>query len=336
MSGPPDILTAAFDSVPDGMLIVDEAGRVLMANAAARRLFPVLEKDARLGDCLSLDDAGVRALLRPLKAMTGQVPISLPVRLASGDVERLQAKGQRLRDAPDGVRFVLRIPPADSNSFAALSVKVSELDREVRQRRKAQKTAEEALEVNRLLTKELHHRVNNNLQLQVSLLRRSARATDNAEVHDFVQTAIGRIRSMSAGLDLIYRSGEGPGVGVEDLLKKLSSQIEETLPPGWQIGVTVESRFSVSTVQVAPLALIINEIAADAVRRSPGTGGELRLICRSVDGAECLDIAQTHPAPPAAGSEARALIDTLARQAGARIAYSETRPYQTRLIFERG
>ena len=60
--------------------------------------------------------------------------------------------------------------------------------------------AEDALEINRLLTRELHHRVNNNLQLQISLLRRGARTTGNSEVRAFIEHAIGRLRSHERGV----------------------------------------------------------------------------------------------------------------------------------------
>lgn len=328
-------LSDAFDVVPDAVLMLDEGGKILLANAAARRVFASQLTGGQLRDILDLDADGVVSLLAPLKSVSGPLPLALPLRSPSGKVEQRQASGQRLRDASAGLRFVLRIPPADANSFAALSLKVAELDREVRQRREAQKTAEEALEVNRLLTRELHHRVNNNLQLQVSLLRRSAKTTGNPEVRQFVRMAIGRIRAMSAGLDLIYRSGEGPGVGIGELVAKLVSQIEETLPAGWQISILMEAAFAVSTVQVAPLALIINEIAGDAVKRSPDTGGELVLTCQVIGDEHCLEIAQSEPGPPPEGSEARALIHTLARQAGTRIEFSSASPHRTRLVFER-
>lgn len=328
----------AFDIVPDAVLLIDDRGNVLALNPAARTVFDGCKPGDNLAAYVAGGETGVETIVSRLRGGSQTMPFTLSVRHGDDPPYTLKAVGKRLRKSISGVHFTLRVPSSDTNTFAALSLQIAELDSEVRARRIAQKAAEDSLEINRLLTRELHHRVNNNLQLQISLLRRSARITDNQEVRDFIDHAIGRLRAMSAGLDLTYRSGEA-GVEISDLVEKVASQISETLPVERRISLQLDGRFSVSVPQVTPLALIIYETLTRIFVTGPAEGeeAEIKLLTRADDDQPCLDVVdagQWQDVPDTGDPlHASKLIDTLARQAGVEVLKTDDGGRRLRLCF---
>ena len=320
MSGAADSWSDAFDIVPEAMLLVGESGDIVRLNDRARELLPGAGAGERLPDWLADGEAGFETAISLLRRSSGNLPLRLTLGGKDEPERRVRVVGRRLRNAEAGLHFVLRVPAEERNTFAALSKKVAELGREVRERRVAQKTAEDALETNRVLTRELYHRVNNNLQLQISLLRRAARDPSQPGMHDFVSRAIGRLRAMSAGLDLTYRSGAGALVDISDLLSLLVSQFVENHAADGQISLELETAFFIPEVQVTPLALIVNEAVTNAFGNAPDREAQsIALRCWKDGETALLDIRESSAG--AAGlmmeqSDAEAaLIDILARQA---------------------
>ena len=308
----------AFDIVPEAMLLVDGEGRVAAANPAARERLNGAAPGEALASYVEGGERGVQDILARLRGGAHPLPFILPLK-DGGEGERIRATGKRLRRSGHGVHYVIRIPPVESDRFAALSLQIEDLDNEVRARRIAQRAAEDALEINRLLTRELHHRVNNNLQLQISLLRRGARTTGNSEVRAFIEHAIGRLRAMSAGLDLTYHSGEA-GVDICDLVEKLASQGEEVMPAGHEIRLQLDTRFAVSVAQVTPLALIIHETLTRIFIAGQREGQTITLASGEEEASPMLELRDggdwSGVDEDTDMALANALIDTLARQAG--------------------
>lgn len=308
-------------------MLIGEDGEIYASNRAMHRISEQVKTGQRLSPLLTEGENALATLLAHLRRSADPQPFNLVLDDGSGEGLRLRGVGKRLRRSDHGVCFVLRFSTNDRNNFAALSLKVAELDSEVRARRAAQQSAEAALEINRLLTKELHHRVNNNLQLQISLLRRAARLTSNSEVRKFVQHAIGRLRAMSAGLDLTYQSGE-TGVDIADLAEKLAGQVAETLPVDREIELSLDGGFAVSVPQVTPLALIIHETMTRIFAiGDEGIKGPIGIRTGQDEDGPWLQLSDEgwweDFTPDEDASEANKLIDTLARQAGVSVARTD-------------
>ncbi|WP_147372324.1 sensor histidine kinase [Henriciella barbarensis] len=326
-----------FDVSKEALMLIGEDGEIHASNRSMHRITEQAKPGQRLSPLLKEGDNALGVLLTHLRRSADPQPFNLLLKDETGEGLRLRGVGKRLRRSDHGVCFVLRFRTDDRNNFAALSLKVAELDSEVRARRAAQHSAEAALEINRLLTKELHHRVNNNLQLQISLLRRAARLTSNIEVRRFVEHAIGRLRAMSAGLDLTYQSGE-TGVDIADLAKKLASQIAETLPTELEIDLSLDGGFAVSVPQVTPLALIIHETMTRIFAPSDGAGdGRIELLVGQDEEGPWLQLSDNGQWAdvPVDGdaAETNKLIDTLARQAGVVVLRTDEGGRRLRLRF---
>ena len=121
-----------------------------------------------------------------------------------------------------------------------------------------------ALDQNRVLLQEIHHRVKNNLQ-QVSALVRLQQAPA-AMKEDLTR----RIAAMSAVHQHIYESNQFGALDAEAYLARVLSGLRETAPPG----VALEWRLAplqLSPDQALPLGLIVNEVVSNAFKHAfPG------------------------------------------------------------------
>lgn len=329
-------ISGALDIISDAVLIVRASGQIEYANAAGRELLGEYGNPGTLVDMIERGEKGVAEALANLRTMSGNLPIGLVLQPLEGEPRTMKAIGRRIRTAPGAeALYALKIVIGGKNRFATLNQKITELDREVRQRRLAQKQAEDALEANRLLTRELHHRVNNNLQIQASLLRQSAREAATPEIGDFVREATGRLRSMSTGLDLSYRSGHGAVFEISSLLEKMVSQIDETLEHNQDLELVLEGDFLIGNEQVTPVALIIHETVR-ALIKSNGTYAPIRIQLKCWTDADVgqLDIAAAERADNAVWlASTDRLIKSLAKQAGATFEWAGESGNQPRLSF---
>lgn len=116
-----------------------------------------------------------------------------------------------------------------------------------------------ALEQNRVLFQEIHHRVKNNLQ-QVSALIRLQQAPQGMK-----EDLIRRIAAMSAVHQHIYESDQFGVLDAEAYLAKLLAGLRESAPPkvdlDWRL-----APLQLSPDEALPLGLIVNEVILNAFK----------------------------------------------------------------------
>lgn len=130
----------------------------------------------------------------------------------------------------------------------------------------------------RLLTKdatirEIHHRVKNNLQTVGSLLRMQARRTSSPEAERALRQAMRRVDTIA----LVHQtlSGEIEGqVPVDGLLQRQFRLAVEVAGDGRPLEAVVTGEFGELPSHVTtPLALVLNELSANAVEHGTAPGG---------------------------------------------------------------
>lgn len=138
-----------------------------------------------------------------------------------------------------------------------------------RNRRLEQVRLAEALAQRDALVREVHHRIKNNLQTVVSLLRRDA--AKHPEIAPLLETAINQVQSIAVVHGLQGRVNPG-AVTVCDLLPAICRSITEL--SGTPIAVTgVEKgcgELRVHDNETVALALVINELVSNAVKHMAG------------------------------------------------------------------
>jgi len=128
-----------------------------------------------------------------------------------------------------------------------------------------------ALEQNRMLFQEIHHRVKNNLQ-QVSSLIRLQQAPQGMK-----DDLIRRIAAMSAVHQHIYESDQFGALDAEAYLAKLLAGLRESAPP------KVDLEWSLAPLQLSPdealpLGLIVNEVILNAFKHGFPNGRAGRVV----------------------------------------------------------
>ncbi|HRF60808.1 MAG TPA: GAF domain-containing protein [Fimbriimonadaceae bacterium] len=122
------------------------------------------------------------------------------------------------------------------------------------------------LQVRHTLMQEMHHRVKNNLQQVVSLLRLQLRQSHYKSLEEALNDSLSRILAIASVHDLLSRE-DLDHVGIRSVAEALvQHQQQSFLPPGKQIAFVVRGDdVRLNMTQATQVALILNELLQNAV-----------------------------------------------------------------------
>lgn len=150
------------------------------------------------------------------------------------------------------------------NTFRAISEDVATHEAEMA----------EGLETQRKLTREVHHRVKNNLQIIASLINLHARSAHDAEAVEAYATIQRRVDALS----VVHRNHyaeleEHRGVGVRSLISELSASLRSTAPAeARRFGIQIDSdNLHISQDVAVPVAFLLTELVELAMLSDPRT-----------------------------------------------------------------
>ncbi len=131
----------------------------------------------------------------------------------------------------------------------------------------------EGLERQRKLTREVHHRVKNNLQIIASLINLHSRSASAPEAVD----AYASIQRRVDALSVVHRNHyaeleESRGVGIRPLISELSASLRSTVQPAsGKLVIQVDSDdLHVNQDVAVPVAFLITELVELAMMTTPG------------------------------------------------------------------
>jgi two-component sensor histidine kinase len=132
----------------------------------------------------------------------------------------------------------------------------------------------EGLETQRKLTREVHHRVKNNLQIIASLINLHARSAHDSEAVEAYATIQRRVDALS----VVHRNHyaeleEHRGVGVRSLISELSASLRATAPAeARRFGIQIDSdNLHISQDVAVPIAFLLTELVELAMLSNPRT-----------------------------------------------------------------
>lgn len=195
----------------------------------------------------------------------------------------------------------------------------------------------EALQEERVLLREVHHRVKNNLQMVASILSIQARsAEDEAEARGLAR-AKDRVQMLALAHARIYASGEVRDIALDQLAGDVARQLiagRGAAASHLRLEMTLDP-VRADVDRAVAFAFMIGETVSNAIDHALTTRGatiNLSLVVRD-DGSLVFEIAGD---PPAAGGEiapaAQRLIDAFASQLNARVEREPGNPVFTRII----
>jgi PAS domain S-box-containing protein len=148
----------------------------------------------------------------------------------------------------------------------------------------------------RILLKELNHRVKNNMQMLQSLLIAAHRDTPSAEARAVLSDASGRVAAMAAAQQVLYDEQQATYFNAKDFLTSVCSMAQNSFADA--PAIEIEEAAGVLSNDVAtPLALILNELLTNAVKHGVNCNGRTGIRVGLADDGEnfCLWVKDDGP-----------------------------------------
>jgi two-component sensor histidine kinase len=222
----------------DGIVIYDRSGSIIYADGRARAIYRKL---------------GVR---RAVGARLDERRLPGAVMLKTHRFRIHQELEIQVQDAVIIKRVIPLVEAAQERGQLAVICDVTDLRRRERQRL-----------VTAAVVQELHHRVKNNLQTIASLLRLQLRRAASEATKRALRESVNRILSIATVHDFLSRDGT-EAVDIKDLGASIL-QAALNHPTGIQVQSEVSGpHISIEAAQAMPLALALNELAANAVEHA--------------------------------------------------------------------
>lgn len=117
------------------------------------------------------------------------------------------------------------------------------------------------------LVKEIHHRVKNNLQIIISLLRLQRSEIKNEEAQKQFTEAIHRVLVMSSIHERLYGEKEFTHVQLKTYLQNFSSEVKEVFTPYQDIQIHLEVELDrMDLKNIVPFGLLFNELLSNSLK----------------------------------------------------------------------
>ncbi|MGQ9628635.1 MAG: sensor histidine kinase [Anaerolineae bacterium] len=247
----------------DGILVVDAQKQILYLSGIATNLYRKIGYmedlvGRKISTLDTADDALVSMVMEELRCLEREVEERGHIWVKKG-IPLLESK--RWLPGPFGQ------PPAPYLAGVLLTIHD---ETEARRR-------ERELKVKSAMIQEIHHRVKNNLQTIVSLLRLQARRATSEEARQVLHTSINRILSVAVVHEFLSSQEEGM-INIRQVSQRIANQVQESiLSPEKNIHLKLRGpNMYLPTHQATTCALVINELLQNALehgyeRKQAGT-----------------------------------------------------------------
>jgi two-component sensor histidine kinase len=138
-----------------------------------------------------------------------------------------------------------------------------------------------------VLLQEVHHRINNNLQIISSLLTLQANSAGDEKLREYLKQSQNRIQSLSSLHELLYQNDSPLQVNMAEYLNKVlgfHNDVLKTLPGKIDL-VTNIKEANFTTKLSVPIALIVNELVTNSLKYAfaDGTNGTISVSLAHMD-----------------------------------------------------
>lgn len=309
------------DFLGEPVFLLETGGTVSFANRAARELLGHDIAGRDLGERLSTPPEEFRRYLLRCAGSNRPTIGSVAFRLEAEE-RKVQLDGALFRPAADGepAAVIVRVSRRGAEAFSILGRKIDELNREIRQRRRAQAALEESLAEKDTLLSELQHRTKNHTQMLLGMFAAAGAGATTEEARAVIGTALARLRSIGAAQQLMYEVKRFDTVPSKDLVEGTCGAIAETWPPSVELSVSAEDAALPNDIAV-PVALILNELMSNALKHGLDYGAGRVAVSLSRAGPDLvLEVSDSGRGMPEAATGQRSsglsIVRGLCRQVG--------------------
>jgi len=282
-------LSSLFDYANAPIIVWDPEFRITRFNHAFERLTGKTEKEV-IGKHLSIlfPESGrqssldrVRSTLEGVRMETAEIPIlttSGEIRTVLWNSATLFAEDGKtvIATIAQGLDITIRkkalnaLEQLNANLENIVNERTRALNEEIQQRRQAEATIRASLDEKVLLLREIHHRVNNNLQIIISLIKLQIRAVEDTEMKQVLSEMRNRVQAMSLVHEKLYLSKSLSSIDIADYTRFLATQLFAFYGVDHRrIALQTDIEKNQLDIETAiPLGLIINELISNALRHA--------------------------------------------------------------------
>lgn len=165
---------------------------------------------------------------------------------------------------------------------------------DITDRKQAEEKIHQSLREKDILLREVHHRVKNNMQIIVSMLRIQSSMVENPMVSDVLQESKNRILSMAIVHEKLYRTDNLVSINLLEYMNSLASSLIADFSPDESLitlNLICDPSIEMTIDAGIPLGLIMNELITNSFKHGfvPQKSGEIGITIVT-DDAGYLDI----------------------------------------------
>jgi PAS domain S-box-containing protein len=268
-------LSSVFESIQDGISILDEDYRIIRVNWAMEKWYshamPLVGKRCYEAYHLQRENCPVCPTRKTLET-----------RQAAYEVIPKIGKGGETTGWLDLYSF----PLIDQKTGQMKGV--IEYVRDITERKKAEDGLQASLREKEVLLREVHHRVKNNMQVISSLLNLQSRHVQDGRVLDMFKESQRRIRSMALIHERLYQSSDLSRIEFSQYLRNLATHLFHSYQvDSSRVRLHLDAEEVFLNINTAiPCGLIVNELVSNALKHGfpDGRTGEVGLELHRVAG----------------------------------------------------
>ncbi len=148
-----------------------------------------------------------------------------------------------------------------------------------------------ALEEKDILFKELNHRVKNNMQMIVSLLRLQSGKIADSKARDVLETMQNRIGSIGKLHELLYQKREIEKVDTASYFSQIVQEIQKSFPNSENIEIVLNIQADLDMTKAIYCGLIVNELVTNSMKHAfDEKGGKIWISLYQQNGKFILSI----------------------------------------------
>lgn len=247
-------LAAIVASTSDAIISKGQSGTIETWNEGAERLYGYAAAEMIGAPSATIVPADVIAEERELLAQVWRG-------------ERVNAL-ETIRVDKEGQRIDVSITASPIRMPGGEIVGVSSIARDISQRKRDERALQASLREKDVLLAEVHHRVKNNLQIVVSLLKLHAeKITDPAAVTAF-EDGQARVHSIALLHELLYHSKDLNAVAVADYAQSLADALLRTYASCDVRFVVAADGVLLDLDDAVPFGMILNELVTNSLKHA--------------------------------------------------------------------